>query len=641
MCGICGLFGTGRPKAEGRSIVDGMMKALAHRGPDGEGRAEGAGIVLGHRRLSIIDIAGGAQPMISADGRYALTFNGELYNYLELRRELVDEGVAFHTSSDVEVLLEILIRRGEKALTQLNGMFAFAFCDLKSGEWMLARDPFGIKPLYLAEFGQEIGFASEIKAFLAHPDFRRVLDHEALAEYLTFQFTLSERTLFSGVRKIEPGTYVKGKGVRIRSVVRYWDFDFESPLYTSVEDGIADLRAALDSSARFQIRSDVPIGAYLSGGLDSTAVAALARKATGRRIPAFHGRFDEGEAYDESVFAREAASALDLDLVVSTPGPKDFVDLMPGLVRAMDEPAAGPGLFPQYFVSRAAQKHVKVVLGGQGGDELFGGYARYLVAETGAVLQAAIHGGAAKVDPGESASLTLSEMSAALPQLKGYEPLLQHFFAEGLFEPADRRYFRLVDRRGPWRGVLEAEALGADTEDLVFEKFRRVFDRPGPRSLLERMLAFDSSTLLQALLQVEDRMSMAASIESRVPLLDVEVAKVAARIPGSMKLRHGRSKEVLREALAGSIPSKVADRQDKMGFPVPLREWAAKGPVRDFLHDILLSPRALSRGFFRRSALEQLLLDPGPAARALWGALNLELWHREFIDASPHEQVRH
>jgi asparagine synthase (glutamine-hydrolysing) len=420
-------------------------------------------------------------------------------------------------------------------------------------------------------------------------------------------------------------------------VVRYWDFDFDSPLYTSMEEGVADLRAALESSARLQIRSDVPLGVYLSGGLDSTTIAALARKAVGRKIPAFHGRFDEGDAFDESAFARDAAAVLDLELIVSTPGPKDFIDLMPGLVRAMDEPAAGPGLFPQYFVSRAAQKHVKVVLGGQGGDELFGGYARHLVAETGAVLQAAIQGPSARVSPGESASLSLAEMNAALPQLKGYEPLVQHFFAEGLFEPAHRRYFRLVDRRGPWRGVLEAEALGSDTEDAVFEKFRRLFDRPGPRSLLERMLAFDSGTLLQALLQVEDRMSMAASIESRVPLLDVEVAKVAARIPGSMKLRHGRSKEVLREALAGSIPARVADRQDKMGFPVPLREWAAHGPVRDFLHDVLLSPRALSRGFFRRPALEQLLEDPGPAARALWGALNLELWHREFIDAPPHE----
>jgi asparagine synthase (glutamine-hydrolysing) len=627
MCGICGLFGTGRPIAEGRRIVDGMMKSLAHRGPDGEGRAEGRGIVLGHRRLSIIDVEGGAQPMLSADGRFALTFNGEIYNYVELKRELVEEGVSFRTASDVEVLLELLIRRGEKALAQVNGMFAFAFCDLRSGEWMLARDPFGIKPLYLAEFGQEIGFASEIKAFLAHPDFRRSLDHEALSEYLTFQFTLSERTLFAGVRKVEPGTYVKGRGVRIQSVVRYWDFDFESPLYASMEEGVSDLRAALDSSARFQIRSDVPIGVYLSGGLDSTAVAALARKATGRRIPAFHGRFDEGAAYDESAFAREAATALDLDLVVSTPGPRDFVDLMPGLVRAMDEPAAGPGLFPQFFVSRAAQKHVKVVLGGQGGDELFGGYARYLVAETGAVLQAAIQGPAARVDPGESASLSLAEMGAALPQLKGYEPLLQHFFAAGLFDPGSHRYFRLVDRRGPWRGVLEAEALGTDTEEAVFEKFRRVFDRPGPRSLLERMLAFDSSTLLQALLHVEDRMSMAASIESRVPLLDVEVAKVAARIPGSMKLRHGRSKEVLREALTGAIPGRVAGRQDKMGFPVPLREWAAKGPVRDFLHDVLLSPRALNRGFFRKKMLEQLLEDPG--------------WHREFIDAPSNEPSRH
>ncbi len=637
MCGICGLFGTGRPVEEGRRIVDGMMMALAHRGPDGEGRAEGRNVLLGHRRLSIIDVALGAQPMVSADRRFALVFNGEIYNYLELRRELEREGASFRTASDSEVLLEALIRRGERALTQLNGMFAFAFCDLASGEWMLARDPFGIKPLYLAEFGPEIGFASEIKAFLAHPDFRRALDHEALSEYLTFQFTLSERTLFSGVRKIEPGTYVKGRGVRIQSVVRYSDFDFDSPLYSSMEEGVAALRAALESSARLQTRSDVPLGVYLSGGLDSTTIASLAREAVGRRIPAFHGRFDEGEAFDESDFARAAATALDLDLVISTPGPKDFIDLMPGLVRAMDEPAAGPGLFPQYFVSRAARNQVKVVLGGQGGDELFGGYARHLVAETGAVLQAAIQGPSARVSPGESASLSLAEMNAALPQLRGYEPLVQHFFAEGLFEPAHRRYFRLVDRRGPWRGVLEAEALGPDTEALVFEKFRRLFDRPGPRSLLERMLAFDTGTLLQALLQVEDRMSMAASIESRVPFLDVEVAKVAARIPGSMKLRYGRSKEVLREALAGSIPARVADRQDKMGFPVPLREWAAEGPVRDFLHDVLLSPRALSRGFFRRPAMERLLEDPGTAARALWGALNLELWHREFIDASLHE----
>ncbi len=630
MCGICGVLGpiqggTGEREALTRE----MMTKLAHRGPDGEGLWSGGEAALGHRRLAIIDLELGAQPMLSADGRHVLIFNGEIYNYVELRQRLVQRGVRFRTFSDTEVLLQLLIADGERALSQLNGMFAFLFLDTVNGEWLMARDPFGVKPLYYAHTRSGgLVFASEIKALLNHPGLQATVDPAGLNQYLTFQFCLGSRTLFGEVEKLEPGCWLKGRWGESGDHGRYWDVEFGIDEYHTEEYFRDRLRGLLEESARLQVRSDVPLGAYLSGGMDSSVVAALAGRTLDGGLPLFTGKFLEGPAYDESHYARLVADAISGELHEITPTATDFTDLLPSLIHALDEPVAGPGLFPQYLVSRLAARHVKVVLGGQGGDEVFGGYARYLVA----YLEQALKGAIFETQEEGRHVVTLESIVPNLPLLKQYGPLMGHFWRDGLFEEMDRRYFRMIDRSPDLERLLTPEALAGVDRERVFADFQAQFNHPDTRSYINKMTHFDFKTLLPALLQVEDRVSMAASLEARVPLLDTRIVELVASVPPRLKFQGGRTKALLKDAAAHLVPEPVMARKDKMGFPVPLKEWMAGGPVRDFVADTLLSSRSLQRGLFRPEALQDLIGSGGVFGRQLWGVLCLELWHRQFID---------
>jgi len=631
VCGICGIIGKGPGDGLPReAIVREMMARLAHRGPDDEGLHAGEGACFGHRRLAVIDLVHGHQPMRSEDGRYTLVTNGEIYNYLELRQKLLRQGVAFQTDSDTEVLLKMLIHEGVEALGQLNGMFAFALFDEQLGEWLLCRDPFGIKPLYYAELDDGLVFASEIKALLAHPDIRAEADWDALQQYLSFQFCLGDRTLFRGIRKLEPGCYAKGAGGHPTQFVRYWDTNYHIDEHHTEEYFREHLVDLLQDSARLQIRSDVPLGAYLSGGLDSSVVASMAARHLGGRLRVFHGRFAEGAGYDESAYARAAAAQMGAELHEVVPTAEGFVELLPGIIRAMDEPAAGPGVFPQHIVSRLAAQHVKVVLGGTGGDEAFGGYARYLVG----YLEQALKGAIFETQDEGKHVVTLASIIPNLPILRQYHPLMQHFWRDGLFEDMDARYFRLIDRSPDIERILTPDALAAMDREAVFAEFQRTFNHPDTRSYVNKMTHFDLKTLLPALLQVEDRASMAVSLESRVPLLDTRIVDLVTTMPPQMKFHGGRTKHILRNAAADLIPEAVRRRKDKMGFPVPLREWLARGPVRDFVRDTLLSRASRERGLFQPGVVETLLHAETAGGRQVWGALCLELWHREFIDAS-------
>ncbi len=630
MCGICGILGRAGSVADMRSTVTRMMALLAHRGPDGEGLVETPHAVLGHRRLAIIDLELGAQPMTAGDGRHILIFNGEIYNYIELRDALIAEGVGFKTASDTEVLLQMLIRHGAAALPRLNGMYAFAFADRETGDWLLARDPFGVKPLYYAALDGAIAFASEIKALFAHPAIRPDMDWAGLQEYLTFQFCLYDKTLFKGVKKIEPGCYLKGRGGTLEQIVRYWDTRYQVDEDHTETYFVERTRALLEDSARLQIRSDVPLGAHLSGGLDSTAVAAAAKRRIAAPVKAFHGKFAEGTRYDESRYARIAAEASGCELVEITITPEQFVEDLPALMRAMDEPVAGPGLFPQYRVSKLAREHVKVVLGGQGGDEVFGGYARYLIG----YLEQALKGAIFETQEEGQHVVTLSSIIPNLPVLKEYRPLLQQFWRDGLFGDMDARYFRLIDRSPDLQHLLSGDARARFDRQAVFEEFRRLFNHPDTRSYVNKMTHFDIKTLLPALLHIEDRVSMAVSLESRVPLLDTRIVDLVTSMPPQIKFHGGRTKHVFRNAIAGLIPDAILHRKDKMGFPVPLSEWVQRSPVRDFVLDILLSRRSRERGLFDPGALERLVDNEAAFGRQLWGVLCIELWHRQFIDRS-------
>ena len=630
MCGIVGIFGeSGALGTQDELIVEEMKTSLAHRGPDDSGTHKSKYAILGHRRLSIIDLEHGHQPMVSHDGRYVIVYNGEIYNYVELRQNMLDKKESFKTLSDTEVLFRMLINEGAGALRKLNGMFAFAFLDTHTGDWIIARDQFGIKPLYYIQtYGEQFLFASEIKALLIHPKIRAEVNHQALNHYLTFQFCLNGASLFKGIRKLEPGHYIKGKGGKILKEERYWDADFRIDEQHTEQYFIDRLRFLLEDSARLQIRSDVPVGAYLSGGMDSSAVSGLAGLSLQNGMPVFTGKFLDSDKYDESKYAKIIAKKMGADLHEIVPTDKDFVEHINAIIKALDEPMAGPGSFAQYLVSATAAKHVKVVLAGTGGDEIFGGYTRYLVG----YLEQALKGAIFETSVEGKHLVNLENIIPNLSQLKQYTPLMKTFWKDGLFDDMDKRYFRLIDR-SPEIGSLLTDDMKAKYDSAqVFEDFQVIFNHPSTKSYINKMTHFDFKTLLPALLHVEDRVSMAVSLESRVPLLDTRIMELVASTPPAIKFKGGETKALLKKAVSHVVPKTILNRKDKMGFPVPLKEWLKKGPVRDFVGDILLSERSLKRGIFKPVSLQGMLDRQGVGSRQLWGALSLEIWYREFID---------
>lgn len=628
MCGLSGIVGPSSGHPDRQRQVRRMMDVLMHRGPDGEGLVAGNGFCFGHRRLAILDVAHGAQPMVSDDGAITLILNGEIYNYIELQQELAREGVCFNTHSDTEVLLRCYEKYGQDVLRKLNGMFAFALFDARENRFFAARDHFGVKPFYYSVLGDAtLVFASEIKALFCAPDVERRLDVTALHEYLTFQFCLGEKTLFAGVRKLLPGHSLSCTPGGRLEVRQWWSPSFEVDTHHTTQYFEDKLAFLVHDSVKGQLRSDVPVGAYLSGGLDSSIVVASAATQYGPGFQCFTGRFAEGESYDESRYARMVAAEFGCGYHEVTPSAQDFIDSMGKLIYHMDEPAAGPGLLPQYIVSRLAQKHVKVVLGGQGGDEIFGGYARYLVA----YLEQCIKGAIFETQEEGSHIVTLESIIPNLPLLKEYVTMVQKFWASGVFDSMEERYFRLLDRSQRIRGVISGDLARGFSEEAIRQEFHQVFNASESRSYLNKMTYFDQCTLLPALLQVEDRMSMAVSLESRVPLLDYRIAELAASMPPSVKFAGGRSKNALKEAMKSTLPEAILNRKDKMGFPVPLSEWL-RGPAKEFVSDVLLGKASRERGLFDAKALRDLIQNESKYGREIWGALCLELWFQTFFD---------
>jgi asparagine synthase (glutamine-hydrolysing) len=629
MCGIAGLAQRDPGHAADREAVFAMMAALNHRGPDDQGAYFDGPVGLGHTRLSIIDLDAGRQPMANEDRSVWLVFNGEIYNYIELRQSLLRHHT-FRTHSDTEVLLHLYEELGERCLERLNGMFAFVIWDARRQRLFAARDRMGIKPFYWHLNDERFSFASEPKALMAGGLVEPEVDRRGLEEYLTFQFCLGERTLLKNIRRLEPGHYLTFRPFcdDEPSVIRYWDFNYELDTHHTEEYFIEQIQFLLQDAVRLQLRSDVPVGAHLSGGIDSSTVVCLAAEQYGDKFHTFTGAFREGSDYDETRYARAVAGHVNAIHHEVWPTAEDFSEAMPRLVYMMDEPAAGPGLFPQYFVSKLAREKVKVVLGGQGGDEIFGGYARYLVAYLEQCLKGAIYGT-------QEEGKYIVDWDSIMPNLsllRQYRPMLQDFWREGLFEDMDRRYFRLVCRIDDAEDLITPEAFNSDSRARVFAAFQQVFNDPATKSYFNKMTNFDLKTLLPALLQVEDRTSMSVSLESRVPLLDHRIADLVTRIPPTIRFKGGDTKRVFRDAVKHLLPEAVFNRRDKMGFPVPLADWF-RGPLRDFLCDTLLSERARQRGLYRMETVENLILKEQKFGRQLWGLLNLEMWFRTFIDA--------
>ncbi len=625
MCGFVAIIDKNQRQVE-RTILQQMADTIAHRGPDDEGHFLADNIGFYHKRLSIIDIQTGQQPMSS--GPFTIVFNGEIYNYIELRKALQTRGHRFKTSSDTEVILKLYDAYGVECVDKLNGMFAFLLYDRNRRQIIAARDHFGIKPLYYYVDEKQILFVSEIKALLHHPEVESMPDFEAIQDYITYQYVMSEKTFFKNIFKVLPGRYqiVELDSLKVQTV-KYWKPNFEVDLHHTEEYFIVKLRELLDDTVKIQMRSDVPVGAYLSGGIDSSIVTLLAAQVYGDQIKTFTGAFKEGIDFNETRYAREVIQASQAESFEIYPSEDEFIDLMPKLVYHMDEPCAGPGLFPQYMVSKLASQKVKVVLGGQGGDEIFGGYTRFVVAYFEQALKGAIF---RTTEEGEHI-VSLKSILPNLTALKGYVPMIQAFWRENLFEPMDQRYFRLIDRSGGELGIFSDDFNRSFDSQAVFRRFQRVFNNQNTKSYYNKMVNFDMVASLPALLHVEDRVSMANSLESRVPLLDRRIVDLVTRMPPAMKFKGAELKYILKKAVKDFMPQTILERTDKMGFPVPLHIWA-KHRARDFFKDVLLSNACRQRGLFNISEVEKLIEQENAYGRRLWGLLNIELWFRTFID---------
>jgi asparagine synthase (glutamine-hydrolysing) len=627
MCGIAGIVdmsGGAIERLQHRLEV--MAELIAHRGPDGQGTwtSPSGEAGLAHRRLAIIDLSEtGRQPMTAPSGT-VVTYNGEIYNYLELKQAFAPQW-EYRSTSDTEVLLAAYAHWGVDCLQQLRGMFAFALWDARAQRLFCARDRFGIKPFYYAVVDGVLVFGSEAKALLPFlPEIET--DPAALAEYLTFQYSLGEHTLFKGIKRLPPGHALLVENGALK-VWRYWDVTYEidfdhSPNY--FEHRLVEL---LDESVTLHLRADVPVGSYLSGGLDSSLVALLAGRANGANDHCFHGKFTTHPGYDESAYARMVAQSAGAQLFEIDITAADFATHIRDVIYHLDYPVAGPGSFPQFMVSMLAARHRKVVLGGQGGDEAFGGYARYLLAYFEQCIKAAIDGSYRN----GNFVVTIESIVPNLGLLQEYQPLMQEFWREGLFGPLDERYFRLIDRSVDMTDEVDWAAL--DRERVVAD-FRAIFNNRAnvrKEAYFDSMTHFDFKCLLPALLHVEDRMSMAHGLESRVPLLDHPLIEFAATIPADVKFRGGDMKHLLKTSFRQVLPDALLQRRDKMGFPVPLREWFS-GELRTMVEDIFRSQSARSRPFINSDAVLANFAHAGRFSRKLWGLISLELWHQCFHD---------
>lgn len=608
-----------------------MGDLLHHRGPDEEGFFVSSNVGLAHKRLSIIDLVTGHQPMASHDGNIWIVYNGEIYNYVELRRGLESRGYEFKTRSDTEVIIYLYAEYGKMMLTRLNGMFAFTIYDKKKNRIFSARDYFGIKPYYYVFNKDEFIFASEIKAILGiRPSYKKE-DMRAIYDYVNFQFCLGDKTFFKGVKKLLPGHYLLLDDISRSpklSVAKYWDLDFGNIDYGRSEGYFADkLLSLVNDSVKLQLRSDVALGAHLSGGLDSSVVSCLAARNLGAKVKTFTGAFSEGKEYDETSYAKKVSRHIKSRYFEVRPTVEDFKRNIAKIIYMMDEPLAGPGVFPQFFVSKLASQNVKVVLGGQGGDEIFGGYARYFIGYLEQSLKSSIF---RDKEEGRDA-ISLEALLPNLHILNGYMPLLRSFWGEGVFDAMDKRYFSLINRGKDADRLYSRNFLDSANGYDVFDTYQELFNLPRTKSYINKMVHFDLKTLLPALLHVEDRTSMSFSLESRVPLLDNRIAELVSTIPVGIKLKGGVSKYIFRKAVKGIVPREIYFRKDKMGFPVPISEWFKK-ELRPFVRDIVLDNKAKKRGIYNREGIERLIAKESKFDRQVWGLLCLELWFKQFID---------
>ncbi len=599
------------------------LNLIKHRGPDyqKEWISDNRGTIMAHARLSIIDLKSGNQPFTEDNSRYTIVFNGEIYNYKEIKKYLNLKPL---TNSDTEILLLSYIKLKEKCLNILRGMFTFCIYDKLENSVFIARDRFGIKPLFFTKYKSGIVFSSEIKGLI--PFMRnKEINNNGLSDYFNFQFCLNNKTLFKHIDEFPKASFAFFKNGKLIRKDKYWENKYEIDREHNEKWFLEKLRYLMKETISLHCRSDVPIASYMSGGIDSTLISLLSINERNTQNPqAYVGRYISHDGFDESQYALNACKNINLKCNIITIKPKDFIDNFENLIWHLEQPFAGPGSFGKYMVSKKASASHKVILGGQGGDEIFGGYSRYLIAYLDLCINNQISG---KV---ESNKINLNDISDTLSTLNSYKPLIKEFFSNGLFDDFHKRYWRLINKVNNYKCLIKNEYLNNTYKD--FEKlFNTNFKELSP---FNKMTRFDFNTLLPALLNVEDRVSMAHGLEARVPFLDHEIIELVSSIPTEIKFRNGELKRLLRMSFKETIPKDILGRKDKMGFPIPLNLWIKENQnVKEFVLDIFKSRKALERFYLQEKLdIEKMINSESLYSRSLWGLLSLEMWQQKFID---------
>jgi asparagine synthase (glutamine-hydrolysing) len=633
MCGICGIYNFDSNESVNPDLLSAMNRQIIHRGPDEDGFYVAKNVGLAMRRLSIIDVAAGHQPMTNEDSCLWLVFNGEIYNHQELRPDLENRGHRYRTRSDTETILHLFEEYGRDCVRHLRGMFAFVIWDTRRQRLFAARDRLGIKPLYYYLDSQRLLFGSEIKTLLAYPGLRAELNRSVIPEYLAFGYISSAETMFKSIRKLMPGHTLELDEAGQSRIEPYWDLavpvDSDS---RPRQHYVTHYREMLEHAVSSHLMSDVPLGVFLSGGLDSSVVAALTSKLRASPIETFSVGYKESD-YSELPFARQVASHIGSVHHEVRIGWKDFMDSLPRLIWHEDEPIVWPSSVALYFVSKLARQHVTVVLTGEGSDETLAGYTRYAWTLWNARLDNAYR----KLVPGALRGVIRSYCDEAGLLPLGIERRLRHTFLarDGASWPS----FYFDNFYSVFSEAAQQELLADEFRPLPGDTYKNslAYWNKSRGDLLHRLLYTDIKTYLIELLMKQDNMSMAASIESRVPFLDHVLVEFTAGIPASFETHGLSGKCILKSAAADLLPSSIIYRK-KMGFPTPLRGWLA-GPQIEQVEQMLLEPRTLEWGLFKPQALRGLLGEHRNRVKdhyeRIWRLMNLEIWRRVFLDRDP------
>ena len=627
MCGICGKLYFDSERRVTKETLHKMCDAISHRGPDGRGEYTFGPVGLGHARLAIIDLDTGQQPICNEDGMVWIVFNGEIYNYLALRQDLINRGHKFKSKSDTEVIIHLYEEYGVESLSRLKGMFAFAIWDEKDGTLFIARDRVGIKPLYYVDTGKALIFASEMKAILCDSDVRCEIENQSVDKFLTHFCLPGIETLWKGIYKVPPGHYLLSRNGKYQ-IRQYWDLRYSTKKkWSGIDEAAEALYELTKRTVREHMISDVPVGFLLSGGLDSTVVLCCAAMERKNKISTFTVGFDDAQFEDERVYARLAAKRFGSDHHEITITPKEFWDYLPTLVWHMEEPVCDPPAVSLHYVSKLARRHVKVLLSGEGGDEGFGGYNNYRNFQFLEGVKRTIH----PMEGVLGGALDLANYFGPLRKVGKFAPFmttaLPDYFYSRVASPFS--YFNRNKSE-----LYTADFRATINLDRSLDPIRRFFKRIKDQPVLNQMQYLDvKTTLPDDLLVKADRITMANSLELRVPFLDHVLLEFAAELPTQYKVKNLVTKRILRHAFGERIPQEIVYRK-KAGFPIPMGRWMRK-ELRQEVRDVLLSTKALGRGYFARAGVERLLADSDKGqsvSKEIFSLLTLELLHSQFVD---------